>query len=294
MSISLFCFLVLAEWENKLVSLFRYCCLLHFQPSRVSLHGNTRGVAETHCEERRVRWTSHPHKSNEAGKEGLGEREREMIFQQHLRLIHQIGWLVVLITLLLLHSWWKISAKCSDRKNINYWVSIQSNIKSTYFNFISVVTITWHSPHPQQPHIRGFPDMVLIHAQLLWRWVAPVLTLIRNNTSLQKLQPCHWFCVILSPVQINRISNCLTKMMEQAGNYSCLMYCRRDHSDQAVTVLVSAVLFTQFLLISSYCPWADFAATGMNSSIYTLVDRKKIQGHRHLHNPSSNLKRVLQ
>lgn len=38
-SISLFCSLVLTEWENKLVSLFRSCCLLHFQPSRVTVHG---------------------------------------------------------------------------------------------------------------------------------------------------------------------------------------------------------------------------------------------------------------
>lgn len=63
--------------------------------------------------------------------------------------------------------------------------------------------------------------------------------------------------------------------MEQAGNYSCLMYCKRNHSDQAVTVLGSAVLFTQFVLINSYCPLTDFAATGMNNSISTLVHRKK-------------------
>lgn len=37
---------------------------------------NMRGAAETHCELRRVRWTSHPHSINETGKEeGGGDRD---------------------------------------------------------------------------------------------------------------------------------------------------------------------------------------------------------------------------
>lgn len=97
-------------------------------------------------------------------------------------------------------------------------------------------------------------------------------------------------CYFKPCVQINRISNYLTKMMEQAGNYSCLMYCRRD------LIKLSLSWFQLcFSLTSSSSAVTDFAATGMNSSIYTLVDRKtKIQGHRHFHNPNPNLRRVFQ
>lgn len=53
------------------------------------------------------------------------------------------------------------------------------------------------------------------------------------------------------------------------------MYCKRYHSDQAVTVLFSAVLFSFQREIKDYCPLTDLAATSVNISISILVDRRK-------------------